>query len=245
MTGRPVTLVTGSASGIGRVTALHLSGLGHDVVCTDLPGDGLDETTSMVGDCLAVAADVTSEAEVAALADSIRHHHTRLDGVVHCAGVEEAFVSAEDMPLATFERTMGINVTGSFLVSQAAARMMIPHRAGSIVLLGSILSTVAYGRNAAYTASKGAVLQLGKALAIDWAKHGIRVNVVGPGPVATPMTQESLDDPVQGAWLLERIPLGRPAQALDIARVCAFLLSADAGYMTGAYVPVDGGWLAL
>ncbi|MFZ4486291.1 MAG: SDR family NAD(P)-dependent oxidoreductase [Candidatus Nanopelagicales bacterium] len=244
MTERPVTLVTGSASGIGRVTALHLASLGHDVVCTDLPVDALDETAAMTAG-LAVAADVTSEAEVAVLGNRIRDAHGRLDGVVHCAGVEEDFIDADEMPLATFERTMRINVTGSFLVAQAAARIMIPRRTGSIVLLGSILSTVAYGRNAAYTASKGAVLQLGKALAVDWARHGIRVNVVGPGPVATPMSQETIDDPERGTWLLERIPLGRPAEAIDVAHVCAFLLSPASGYMTGAYLPVDGGWLAL
>lgn len=244
MTETSVTLVTGAASGIGRVTAEHLASIGHHVVLTDLASDALNDAAVTVG-ARAVAADVTSESDVDALAARIEAEHGRLDGVVHCAGIEEAFVDADQMPLAVFERTMRVNVTGSFLVSRAAARLMIPQNHGSIVLLGSILSTVGYGGNAAYTASKGAVLQLGKALAVDWAKHGIRVNVVGPGPVATPMSQASIDDPERGKWLLERIPLGRPAHALDIARVCAFLLSDDAGYMTGAYLPVDGGWLAL
>jgi len=244
MTAPPVTLVTGAASGIGRATAQCLTERGHHVICSDLPSDALQQMGDLPGS-LVIAADVTSEEEVTSLGAAIRHEHGRLNGVVHCAGIEEAFVEAHDMPLATFERTMRINVTGSFLVAQAAARIMIPEHSGSIVLLGSILSTVAYGRNAAYTASKGAVLQLGKALAIDWAPYGIRVNVVGPGPVSTPMSQETINDPERGRWLLERIPLQRPATALDVANVCAFLLSTEAGYMTGAYVPVDGGWLAL
>jgi NAD(P)-dependent dehydrogenase (short-subunit alcohol dehydrogenase family) len=140
---------------------------------------------------------------------------------------------------------MRVNVTGSFLVARAAGRVMVPQGSGSIVLLGSILSTVGYGGNAAYTASKGAVLQLGRALAVDWSKFGVRINIVGPGPVATPMSQASIDDPVRGAWLRERIPLGRPASTDDIAGVCAFLLSDEASYITGTYLPVDGGWLAL
>lgn len=244
MTAQPVTLVTGSASGIGRATAQLLADRGHCVICSDLPSEALQEMAALQGS-IVIPADVTSEEEVTRLARAILEDRGRLDGVVHCAGIEEAFVEAHDMPLATFEKTMAVNVIGSFLVSQAAARIMIPQHSGSIVLLGSILSTVAYGRNAAYTSSKGAVLQLGKALAIDWAAYGIRVNVVGPGPVSTPMSQDTINDPARGQWLLERIPLGRPATTLDVAHVCAFLLSSEASYMTGAYVPVDGGWLAL
>jgi NAD(P)-dependent dehydrogenase (short-subunit alcohol dehydrogenase family) len=195
------------------------------------------------GICL--GADVTIESEVEALVAATIAEYGRLDGVVHCAGIEESFVDARDMTLEVFEKTMRVNVTGSFLVARAAGRVMVPQGSGSIVLLGSILSTVGYGGNAAYTASKGAVLQLGRALAVDWSKFGVRINIVGPGPVATPMSQASIDDPVRGAWLRERIPLGRPASTDDIAGVCAFLLSDEASYITGTYLPVDGGWLAL
>jgi NAD(P)-dependent dehydrogenase (short-subunit alcohol dehydrogenase family) len=195
------------------------------------------------GICL--GADVTIESEVEALVAATIAEYGRLDGVVHCAGIEESFVDARDMTLEVFEKTMRVNVTGSFLVARAAGRVMVPQGSGSIVLLGSILSTVGYGGNAAYTASKGAVLQLGRALAVDWSKFGVRINIVGPGPVATPMSQASIDDPVRGAWLRERIPLGRPASTDDIAGVCAFLLSDESSYITGTYLPVDGGWLAL
>ena len=206
--------------------------------------DRLDRLDRLTGG-LAAAGDVTIEVDAEALVTKAIERYGRLDGVVHCAGIEEAFVDARDMSLAVFEQTMRVNVTGSFLVARAAGRVMVPQGSGSIVLLGSILSTVGYGGNAAYTASKGAVLQLGRALAVDWSKFGVRVNVVGPGPVATPMSQASIDDPAKGAWLRERIPLGRPALAEEIAAVCAFLTSDDSSYMSGAYVPVDGGWLAL
>jgi NAD(P)-dependent dehydrogenase (short-subunit alcohol dehydrogenase family) len=244
MNTKKVTLVTGAASGIGRATALKLAERGDQLVCTDFASAPLQEMKDLTnGICL--GADVTIESEVEALVAATIAEYGRLDGVVHCAGIEESFVDARDMTLEVFEKTMRVNVTGSFLVARAAGRVMVPQGSGSIVLLGSILSSVGYGGNAAYTASKGAVLQLGRALAVDWSKFGVRINIVGPGPVATPMSQASIDDPVRGAWLRERIPLGRPASTDDIAGVCAFLLSDEASYITGTYLPVDGGWLAL
>ena len=244
MTDMHVTLVTGAASGIGRATALRLAERGDQVICADLSAAALEEVVLLTGG-IAATGDVTVEADADALVGAAVERYGRLDSVVHCAGIEESFVDAREMSLAVFEQTMRVNVTGSFLVARAAGRVMVPQGSGSIVLLGSILSTVGYGGNAAYTASKGAVLQLGRALAVDWSKFGVRVNVVGPGPVATPMSQASINDPARGAWLRERIPLGRPALAQEVAAVCAFLTSEDSSYMSGAYVPVDGGWLAL
>ena len=239
-----VTVVTGAASGIGRATAARLASRGDRIVLSDLPSDALEAAAR---EChgIAVGADVTVEVDCDRISRVAREAYGRIDALVHCAGIEEDFVDAHEMSLAVFERTMRVNVTGSFLVARAVGQQMVAQGSGSIVLLGSILSQVGYGRNAAYTASKGAVLQLGRALSVDWAKHGVRVNVVGPGPVATPMSQGTIDDPVRGAWLRERIPLGRPASVHDVASVCAFLTSDDSAYMTGAYVPVDGGWLAL
>jgi NAD(P)-dependent dehydrogenase (short-subunit alcohol dehydrogenase family) len=115
---------------------------------------------------------------------------------------------------------------------------------GRIVLIGSINSRIALAGQAAYCASKGGVAMLGAALAVDWAQHGITVNTVGPGVVDTPMSAASLADPARRAMLMGNTPLGRPAAPSEIAAVVAFLASDDASYMTGAYVPVDGGWLA-
>ena len=200
MTDTHVTLVTGAASGIGRATALRLAERGDRVICADLSATALEEVVSLTGG-LAAAGDITVESDADALVGAAVERYGRLDSVVHCAGIEEAFVDARDMSLAVFEQTIRVNVTGSFLVARA--------------------------------------------LAVDWSKFGVRVNVVGPGPVATPMSQASIDDPAKGAWLRERIPLGRPALAQEIAAVCAFLTSDDSSYMTGSYIPVDGGWLAI
>ena len=244
MNTKKVTMVTGAASGIGRATALMLAERGHQVICTDLPETKIHEMQDLTGG-ISITADVRIESEVDALFEEAIKKFGRIDGVVNCAGIEENFIDAREMSLEIFEQTMNTNVTGSFLIARAAGRLMVPQGSGSIVLIGSILSAVGYGGNAAYTASKGAVLQLGKALAVDWSKYGVRVNVIGPGPVATPMSAESLQDPVKSAWMKERIPIGRPANPNEIAKACAFLLSDEASFVTGAFIPVDGGWLAL
>jgi NAD(P)-dependent dehydrogenase (short-subunit alcohol dehydrogenase family) len=244
MNTKKVTMVTGAASGIGRATALMLAERGHQVICTDLPDTKIHEMQDLTGG-ISITADVRIESEVDALFEEAIKKFGRIDGVVNCAGIEENFIDAREMSLEIFEQTMNTNVTGSFLIARAAGRLMVPQGSGSIVLIGSILSAVGYGGNAAYTASKGAVLQLGKALAVDWSKYGVRVNVIGPGPVATPMSAESLQDPVKSAWMKERIPIGRPANPNEIAKACAFLLSDEASFVTGAFIPVDGGWLAL
>jgi gluconate 5-dehydrogenase len=244
MNTKKVTMVTGAASGIGRATALMLAERGHQVICTDLPDTKIHEMQDLTGG-ISITADVRIESEVDALFEGAIKKFGRIDGVVNCAGIEENFIDAREMSLEIFEQTMNTNVTGSFLIARAAGRLMVPQGSGSIVLIGSILSAVGYGGNAAYTASKGAVLQLGKALAVDWSKYGVRVNVIGPGPVATPMSAESLQDPVKSAWMKERIPIGRPANPNEIAKACAFLLSDEASFVTGAFIPVDGGWLAL
>ena len=126
----------------------------------------------------------------------------------------------------------------------AAAAMQDGGHGGAIVLVGSINSQVALPGSTAYASSKGGVLMLGRALAVDLAPLGIRVNVLGPGVTDTPMSAASLADPERRRTLMGRTPLGRPADPREIAAVAAFLTSEEAGYLTGAFVPVDGGWLA-
>ena len=238
------TLVTGAASGIGRATAAYLATRGHRVVLTDLPSPALDEAATACGG-VAIAADVTSQTQVARLFDEATARGGPVTGLAHCAGVEERPVDAREMSLDAFHRTMDVNVTGSFLVCREMARRVPDGTAASIVLIGSILSAVAYGGNAAYTASKGAVLQLGRALAIDLAPARIRVNVIGPGVVATPMSADTLAKPESQSWIKTKIPLGRPAEPVEIAAMIATLLEPQSSYVTGAFIPVDGGWLAL
>ncbi|HET9667662.1 MAG TPA: SDR family NAD(P)-dependent oxidoreductase, partial [Desertimonas sp.] len=170
--------------------------------------------------------------------------HGRVDVLVTCAGIEVQ-APAEQLTDDVWRRVIDVNLSGTFWCARAAGRAMIASsRGGRIVLIGSINSRIALHGQAAYCSSKGGVAMLGAALAVDWAGHGITVNTVGPGVVDTPMSAASLADPSDRAMLMGRTPLGRPAAPEEIAAVVAFLTSPDASYINGAYIPVDGGWLA-
>jgi NAD(P)-dependent dehydrogenase (short-subunit alcohol dehydrogenase family) len=239
-----VSMVTGAGSGIGAATAAAMSARGDLVVCVDVDADSVRRTAAGLSQAEAIALDVRDEAGWATVTASMVERHGRLDVAVACAGVQVT-APAHELALDDFQRVLGVNLTGVFLTCRAAARAMIAGgHGGKLVLVGSVNSSVALPGQAAYAASKGGVLLLGRALAVDWAPYGINVNVVGPGVTATAMNAAFLADAAQREPLLARIPLHRPATPSEIAAVIAFLASEEAGYMTGAYVPVDGGWLA-
>jgi 2-deoxy-D-gluconate 3-dehydrogenase len=165
----------------------------------------------------------------------------RIDGLVANAGTI-ARAGALELPLEEWQRVVDLNLTSVFVLAQAAARKMVGQGGGAIVLLASMLSFTGGFNVSAYAASKGGVAQLAKALSNELAGRGVRVNAVAPGYVETDMTS-TIED-----WrrkeIDERIPMGRFAQPAEIADVIAFLLSDDARYVTGAVVPVDGGFSA-
>lgn len=235
-------IVTGAGSGIGLGVATALGRNGHRVLCADLDAEAATRAADSIEGAEPYVLDVCDEeanaAAVAAAADL-----GRLSAVVTCAGANTK-ATAHEMTVAAFRTVMDVNVTGTFLTCRAAARRMIADGStGAMVLIGSINSVVALANQAAYATSKSAVLMLGKVLAIDWAGHGIRVNVVGPGLTRTPMAAGMLADEAKMAWAMDRIPLRRVAEPGDIADVVAFLLSDAARHMTGAFIPVDGGWM--
>jgi NAD(P)-dependent dehydrogenase (short-subunit alcohol dehydrogenase family) len=239
-----VSLVTGAGSGIGAATAAVLAARGDAVICVDVDADSARRAAAGLQRAEAVALDVHDEAGWASVTGALVERHGRLDVAVACAGIQVT-APAHQLTLQDFQRVLGVNLTGAFLTCRAAAQAMIAGgHGGKLVLVGSVNSQVALPGQAAYAASKGGVLLLGRALAVDWAPYGINVNVVGPGVTATAMNAAFLADPAQREPLLARIPLHRPATPAEIAAVIAFLASDEAGYMTGAYVPVDGGWLA-
>ena len=238
-----VSLVTGAGSGIGAATARRLGDRGDRVVCVDIDGDRAAEVADGIEHALAFTADITDEAQCDAMVSMAVDRFGGMDAVVTCAGIETMGDSLEFDP-AAFRRIVDVNLTGSFLTAQRAARVMKAQGEGGwIVLIGSINSQAALPGAAAYIASKGGVLMLGRALALDLAPHGIRVNVIGPGVIDTPMTSDSLADSARREMLMERTPLGRPGNPEEIAEVAAFLTSDASSFMTGAFVPVDGGWL--
>jgi NAD(P)-dependent dehydrogenase (short-subunit alcohol dehydrogenase family) len=234
MDGR-VAVVTGAGRGLGAAIAEELAARGAAVVAVDR-----DEGAAAG---LRVA-DVSDPDQVAALFDRVAAEHGRVDVLVNNAGVG-AIAPSEELAPDVWSRTLAVNLTGTFLCAQAAARHMLPAGRGVIVNIASVFAAVGMPMRAAYAASKHGVVGLTKVLATEWATRGIRVVAVDPAYVRT-----ALDDADQrtGGYtaddIARRTPMGRYAEPAEIARVVAFLASDDASFVTGSEVAVDGGWLA-
>ncbi|HUZ87661.1 MAG TPA: SDR family NAD(P)-dependent oxidoreductase [Candidatus Baltobacterales bacterium] len=239
-----VAIVTGAGSGIGAATAKALSARGDQVVCADVVQEAAERTAMSLKSAIAVRVDVSSGSSCDQMVVEALQSFGRVDSMVTCAGVE-SHGAGHEFAEEDFDRIISVNLKGTWLAARAAANAMIREgHGGTVVMIGSINSVVGNPGASAYCASKGGVLMLGKTLALDWAPFGIRVNIVGPGVVDTPMSARSLADPQRRARMMDRTPLGRPAPPEEIASVIAFLTSDASSFMTGAYVPVDGGSLA-
>jgi len=239
-----VSIVTGAGSGIGAATARVLSERGDRVVCADVNAAAAQRTASEIRDAIAVEVDVSNRASCDHMVEESLRRFGDLDAIVTCAGIEK-HGPGHEFSEEDFDVIIDVNLKGTWLSARSAERAMIKSgHGGTMVMIGSINSVRGNPGASAYCASKGGVLMLGRTLALDWAQYGIRVNIVGPGVVDTPMSAKSLADPQRRARMMERTPLGRPAPPEEIATVIAFLTSDASSFMTGAYVPVDGGTIA-
>ncbi len=243
-----IALVTGAARGIGLAIADRLVAEGAAVVISDV----LDEEGEASAKSIAAAylhCDVSKSAEVNALISTVVEKFGAIDILVNNAGVNKAgdFL---DMTEADFDRIIDINMKGSFLVLQAAARHMVKQaragrKPGAIVNMSSVNDTLAIPTIVAYCMSKGGVAQLTAATSIALAPHGIRVNAIGPGSINTEMMAGVNNDKAAVHRALSRTPLGRIGEPSEVAAIAAFLASDDASYVTGQTIYVDGGRLPL
>jgi 3-oxoacyl-[acyl-carrier protein] reductase len=246
-TNQRIAFVTGGAKGIGAEVCTRLASLGHHVIVADLDLDSAVATVGELqragGQASAIALDVGKPESIAAAFEKVERDHGRCDILVNSAGIAKVFPFI-DFPLDNFLATMNVNVTGTLLCSQAAARLMVKRGWGRIVNIASVAGMRAVGNGrTAYGTSKGAVIALTRQMAVELAEHGITANAVSPGPVDTPMTQ-ILHTPQFRTEYSKAIPMNRYGTCGEIASAVVYLVSEDARYVTGISMPVDGGFLA-
>jgi NAD(P)-dependent dehydrogenase (short-subunit alcohol dehydrogenase family) len=240
-----VSLVTGGHGGIGKAIALGLADAGSDVVVASRNMEALQQVVAEIKakgrKALAVSVDVTDEKSIAEMIKTITQTFSHLDILVNGAGLAIR-KPADSFPAEEFRKVLDINTTGTFLVAQAAGRLMIKQKSGSIINVSSVRGQYGLPADyAAYCASKGAVDTLTKTLACEWAKHNVRVNAIAPTIVETDLTKAALANPDYAKMMKSRIPMGRWAMPEDTVGATIFFASDAASFVTGQILYIDGG----
>lgn len=243
-----VVLVTGAGQGNGAAIARAFGDAGAKVAVVDRNRDTAQSVAAQIvsagGSAAAFQLDVSDAGACAALAGAVQERLGPVNVLVNNAGILIRGAFGEGDSLGDWSRTLAVNLSGPYHMVLAFLEQLKATR-GCVLNVASIQSFVATPNSAPYTASKGGVAQLTKALASELAPHGIRVNAIAPGFIATPMTQTTLADAEKTARLLAHVPMKRPGEAEELAGPALFLCSAQASYVTGAILPVDGGYLSI
>jgi NAD(P)-dependent dehydrogenase (short-subunit alcohol dehydrogenase family) len=242
LTGK-ICIVTGAGRGIGRGMAEGLARHGATVVLTGRTRATLEETAAIIGEQAFVhPADVSKEADIIALRDAVLAKFGRIDVLVNNAGVNPILKTIEKTTLEDWNHILDVNLTGLFLCCKYLGGAI--NQGGSVINVSSIAGHGGLLRSTPYCASKGGVELFTKALALDWAKRGVRVNALAPGWVDTDLTHGFLGHDVHGTRSLEHTPLGRFGTPRDMAGGVIFLASDASGFITGHSLVIDGGWTA-
>lgn len=226
---RKVAIVAGGSSGIGAAIAHRMIREGATVIIADLAGD-------------AMPIDAADPVSVNSLIQMVLERHGRLDCLVNSAGIGQDIPFLETT-LDSFDRMIAVNLRGTFILGQAAAKAMVETGGGSIINIASVSGVTGNAGRAAYGASKGGVVILSQVMAVELAAYKIRVNVLAPGPVDTPLVQRMHSAQARQRWT-DLTPMHRYAQPEEIAGAAVFLCSDDASFITGHVMAVDGGFLA-
>ncbi|RED37397.1 SDR family NAD(P)-dependent oxidoreductase [Paenibacillus sp. VMFN-D1] len=237
-------LITGAGTGIGAATAIELANRKQNVVLVGRRNAPLEEVASQIlnsgGNALVLAGDVSNPESVEHIVGQAVSHFGALHFAVNNAGVSGENHKLADITLEAWDNVMNVNLNSVFYCMKYEIQAILQSGGGAIVNVASVFSSKALPQRAAYTASKHGVIGLTKTAAHDYADQNIRINVLAPGVIETPMVDSGGEEAVQ---IAKAIPLGRMGQPSEIAKVIAMLLSDDASYMTGAHVVVDGGFL--
>ncbi|MBC7602132.1 MAG: glucose 1-dehydrogenase [Ramlibacter sp.] len=243
-----VALVTGASSGIGRATAMVFAREGARVVVSDVDAQQGEETAAQVrsagGEAIFIAADVGKPGDAVSLVAAAVEHYGRLDVACNNAGIGGPVAPTADYPLDGWAQVININLSGVFFGVRAQIAAMLKTGGGAIVNMASVLGAVGAPGSPAYTAAKHGVIGLTQSVAWEYGAHGIRINAVGPGFIHTPMVKNLEADPNANAALIAAHALGRLGRPEEVAELVAWLASDRASFATGAYYPIDGGYLA-
>ena len=242
-----VAIVTGGASGIGAAIARQLAGSGAKVVVADLDEDGARKVAEAIaaegGVAVGVAADVSSAVEVEAMVETARRHYGGLHLAVNNAGIGGASAPTGVYALESWHKVIATNLDSVFYGLRYQIPAIIASGGGAIVNMASILGSVGFANAPAYVAAKHGVVGLTKVAAMEYARHGIRINSIGPAFIDTPLLSKNLDADTLAA-IAGMHPVGRLGTSAEVATLTLFLLSDDASFITGSYHLVDGGYTA-
>jgi gluconate 5-dehydrogenase len=235
-------VITGGASGLGREMAEAFTAAGAEVAIIDQQ-NAESEAEQIGGGILGISCDVTDPDGIAQAFDRVVETFGRFDFLVNSAGIRhiEPFL---EHSLDSWRRTVEVNLVGTMICAQAAARLMIPRGGGKIVNLASVASRLALNDRSAYNASKGGVVMLTQSIAVELADQGISCNAIAPGVIETPLSAEYFRDERMTTKILDATPLGRWGQPIDIAKPAIFLCSDASDFIQGETLFVDGGWNA-
>ena len=240
-----VAIVTGGGRGLGRAIARGLAAHGARIVLSGRTAETLEAMAAEIGpDALAHTGDIAVEANVIALRDAALARFGRIDVLVNNAGVNPIYKTIEKTTLEEWQHILGINLTGTFLCAKHIGGAMAESGGGSVINISSVAGHVGLRRSVPYCATKGGVELMTKALALDWASKGVRVNCIAPGYFETDLTAGMIANETLSAKLLGQTPLGRFGRDPDLVGAAVFLASDASAYVTGQSLAVDGGYLA-
>lgn len=240
-----VCIVTGAGSGLGLDVARELASQGARVVAVDARAESAAQVAEATGPHVDfIACDVTDGAAVQRAVDEVIEHHGRVDILVNSAGIRDVS-PAGDLTLDQWNRVLAVNLTGTFLFSQAAGRHMVQQRSGSIVFISSVAGLVGVAERVAYTTTKHGVIGLMKALTAEWGPAGVRINTICPGMTVTPLTAAYATEEGMLESVRRVVPAGRVGEPRDITDAVLFVAGEHASYLNGVTIPVDGGFTAV